>query len=308
MTRLFDPVTRRYVWGTPGAVFHTQFDDDVDLDANDRLVPQGWVGSRGPINTGWQLTIALRKFGGYTEGRDVYPFYYDWRRPARENAQRLRAFVANVREAHGGAKVDLVTHSAGAIVATTFVKLEGGADDVEHLVMIAPVLDGTIEAFRVFVRPERFIRRTFAPSVVATWPFVFELLPENGHVFLHDDTRDLWNANDWPAPIDATRLAAARRFRDELRDAPMPRNVRVTTIAGDCVPTAQRILARADGTFVIYPNELRDGEQPLARELFAPGDGTAVAHDANVIVCDGHQGIAADPTVHRTLVRLLREE
>jgi hypothetical protein len=76
VTRLVDPVTKRHVWGTPRAVWRTQYEDDLDLDPNDRLVPAGWVGSRGPINTGWQLEIGLRKFGGYTAGVDVLPFRY----------------------------------------------------------------------------------------------------------------------------------------------------------------------------------------------------------------------------------------
>src|SRR5690242_20415703 len=58
VTRLYDPVTRQYVWGTPRATVHTKYADDLDLPAgggHDRLVPQGYVGSRGPVNIGWQL-------------------------------------------------------------------------------------------------------------------------------------------------------------------------------------------------------------------------------------------------------------
>src|SRR5258707_2794775 len=72
VTRLFDPVTRRYVWGTGRATFQTHYDDDLDLpaDGHDRLIPQGYVGSRGPVNIGWQLMEGLRKFGRYTPDRD----------------------------------------------------------------------------------------------------------------------------------------------------------------------------------------------------------------------------------------------
>lgn len=305
VTRLADPVTGRHVWGTPRAVWQRTFPDDLDLDANDRLVPVGWVGSRGPINTGWQLAIGLRKFGGYTADRDVFPFYYDWRKPARENAKLLGELVERVR-ANG--KVDLVTHSAGAIVALAYAQ---DSDRVEHLVMVAPVQRGSLEAFRVFVRPERFIRRTFTPDIVATWPFVFELLPEDGRVFVDEAgkplDRDLWDAGSWP--FDVTRqLASARAFRNGLR---APR-AKVTVLAGDCVPTAIRVLARRDGTYAFYPGELRDNERHLARILFEPGDGTVPASSARaggnaLLFCDGHQGIAADPSVHRAIIRTLRE-
>jgi pimeloyl-ACP methyl ester carboxylesterase len=193
VTRLVDPVTKRTVWGTPHSMWQTRYADDLDLDANDRLVPAGWVGSRGPVNTGWQLEIALRKFGGYTEGIDVFPFYYDWRKSTRDNARLLEELIERVRK---NGKVDLVTHSAGSMIA-----LAVDSTHVENIVMIAPVRHGTLEAFRVFVRPERFIRRTFAPEMVATWPFVLELLPEDGRVFVDEEgkllDRDLWSAEAW---------------------------------------------------------------------------------------------------------------
>jgi pimeloyl-ACP methyl ester carboxylesterase len=313
LTRLADPVTGRHVWGTPRAVWQRTFPDDLDLDPNDRLVPVGWVGSRGPINTGWQLAIGLRKFGGYTADRDVFPFYYDWRKPARENAKLLGELVERVRGSapfrrDDNIKVDLVTHSAGAIVALAYAQ---DSDRVENLVMVAPVQRGSLEAFRVFMRPERFIRRTFTPDIVATWPFVFELLPEDGRVFVDEAgqplDRDLWDASSWPFDV-ARHLASARAFRNELR---APR-AKVTVLAGDCVPTAIKVLARRDGTYAFYPSELRENEQHLARILFEPGDGTVPVSSARangdaLLFCDGHQGIAADPSVHRAIIRTLRE-
>lgn len=321
VTRLFDPVTGRFVWGTAHSTVQTHFADDLDLppEGHDRLVPRGYVGSRGPVNIGWQLAAGLQKFGRYTPDRDAFPFQYDWRLPARENAARLGELIDRIR---GSGRVDIVTHSAGAIVALTYIKLAGGADKVEHLVLIAPTQRGVIDAFRVFVRPERFLRRSFDPATVATWPFVTELLPEDGRFLIDEEgkpiARDLWTAAGWTGlPGDSSALDAslrrARRFRDELQAAPMPRGVKVSVIAGDCVPTARRVLMRRDGTFAFYPDDLRHGEEVLARILFEPGDGTvpissARAGDGAMIVCDGHQGIAADPTVHRALIRTLREE
>jgi len=316
VTRLVDPLTGRHVWGTPRAVWRTHYEDDLDLDANDRLVPAGWVGSRGPINTGWQLAIALRKFGGYTKDVDLFPFYYDWRRSARDNAHQLDNLIERVR---GSGRVDLVTHSAGAIVA-----LAAESEHVEKIVMIAPVQRGSVEAFRVFVRPERFIRRTFTPEMVATWPFVFELLPEDGRVFVDEQGKllddDLWDPETWQrrAGFSATSHAGglkpalrhARAFRKGLHTR-KPR-ARVTVIAGDCVPTAIRVLARRDGTYAFYPSDLREHEKHLARILFEPGDGTAPVSSAKaggeaMLFCSGHQGLAADPSVHRAMIRALRE-
>jgi pimeloyl-ACP methyl ester carboxylesterase len=322
VTQLIDPVTKRAVWGTPRSVWRKSHPDDLDLDPNDRLVPGEWVGSRGPINTGWQLSIGLRKFGGYTNDVDIFAFPYDWRRSARENARLLSLLIERVR---GNGKVDLVTHSAGALVALAY-----DGDAVENIVMVAPPRYGVVDAFRVFVRPERFIRRTFDAPTIATWPFLFELLPENGRVFIDEEgkplDRDLWDAQSWrtdkpvcpdsPEKTDRrdclsstllrAQLANARAFRDELKSKRS--SAKVTVLAGDCVPTARRILARRDGTYAFYPDDLRPGERHLAPILFEPGDGTIPVSAAGeaTLFCDGHQGIAADPSVHRAMIRALR--
>ncbi|MFL6246073.1 MAG: lipase/acyltransferase domain-containing protein [Thermoanaerobaculia bacterium] len=310
VSRLFDPVTGRFAWGTAHAMVQRRYADDLDLQPGDRLVPRGFVGSRGPVNIAWQLTEALRKYGGYTRDQDLYAFAYDWRRSARDNAQELAKFVDEVRRAHGEVKVDIVTHSAGAMVGLAYVKLIE-PDAVEHLVLVAPVQRGVADAFRLLVRGEHFIRRSFTPAMAATWSSVYELLPADERFLVDEQGRE--NATTWPVAIDSEALARARRFRDELRDAPLPANVRLTIIAGDCVPTARRVLARNDGTYAFYEDELRDNERALAPMLFEPGDGTVPISSATagrdaLLFCDGHQGIASDPNVHRALIRILRPD
>ncbi len=321
VTKLCDPVTRQYVWGTPRATVRKHYADDLDLpdSGHDRLEPCGYVGSRGPVNIGWQLMEGLRKFGRYTTERDLFPFYYDWRLSARENAARLDELVDRVRRQSGSDKVDLVTHSAGAIVALTYIKLGAGASKVDHLLMIAPALRGVIDAFRVLVRPERFLRRVLTAEMVITWPAVAELLPEDGR-FLVDErgkpiARDLWSPEGWRGiqPVSPRQLANARALREELRTRPIPPQIRLSVIAGDCVATARRVLMRRDGSFVFYPNELHDSERLLATTLFEPGDGTVPVSSSGaagepMLFCDGHQGIAADPSVHRAVIRTLREQ
>ena len=321
ITRLFDPVTKRFVWGTAHATFQTRYADDLDLPANgrDRLIPRGYAGSRAPINFGWHLTEALRKYGRYTPERNVFPFHYDWRLSARENAERLAYFADSIR---GNGKIDIITHSAGATVALAYVKLGGGGDAVENLIMIAPTRRGVPDAFRVLVRPERFLRRVFRSKMVATWRSIPELLPEDGRFLIHEDGSpsdfDAWNPDSWvrygrSEPAFRESLLRARKFRDELRDTPMPSGVNFTVMAGDCVPTAVRVLARNDGTFVFYADELRDSEKHLAEKLFEDGDGTvavssAAANGHTLFFCDGHQGIVTDPNVDRALIRILYGE
>lgn len=335
VTKLYDPLKQRYVWGTPRTTVRTRYDDDLDLPIDaagnigrDRLVPRGYVGSRGPVNIGWHLMDALRRYGGYTPDVDVHPFYYDWRLGADENAKQLAVLIDGVRR---GGKVDLITHSAGVLVALAYVKLHGGGENVEHLILISPTQRGVVDAFRVLVRPERFLRRRFTVEMVATWPAVTEILPEDGRFLVDEQGRsidlDLWSRESWRAlrlsiyrrsvtpgleRAFANSLAQARAFRNAIDATPMPRGIAVDVIAGDCVPTARRALVRSDGTIAFYPDELREGEKALADVLFEPGDGTVPISSARatsdaMLFCDGHQGIVGDPNVYRALIRILRE-
>lgn len=52
---------------------------------------------------------------------------------------------------------------------------------------------------------------------------------------------------------------------------------------------------------------MRENEKHLAKILFAPGDGTALADRDAMLFCSGHRGLAADPSVHRAMIRALRE-
>lgn len=58
-------------------------------------------------------------------------------------ARRLGVLVEEVCARHGAAKVDLVGHSMGGVVARTYVSLFGGAERVRHLVTIGSPHHGT---------------------------------------------------------------------------------------------------------------------------------------------------------------------
>ena len=361
VSRLRDPELDRWVWGTPRATVITSYDDDLDLPVDeggtigsDRLEPSGFVGSRGPVNTAWQLAIALEKFGGYRvarwheeDGDDLptaYLFEHDWRRSGLETAGRLAELIETIREDHGDPdlRIDLLTHSAGANVALAYLQSYQNAP-VDRLVMIAPPRRGTIEAFRLLTEGEKVIRRRLDPAMASTWPSVFEVLPPQTTLLDSDGSRrtiELGTIDSWrdlgrgifdPVVREeiveregaeglALRerafeqlLGAGSRFRD-LVGRPLPAEVHVTTILGDCVPTVARVVARPDGSFVFYPDQLSRDERYLLPDAFGPGDGTVAASSAEPVegdlvrLCSGHQGLAMDPAAHRNMLRALLEE
>jgi len=375
VTRLFDPVTRYFVWGTARNVLHTRYAEDLDLPIDpttllpgrDRLVPRGYVGYRSPINIGWRLSSALVRYGQYQDkpsangNPTVYSLVYDFRLSSTESAKTLDLLIEKIRREYGdpSLKVDLIAHSAGGLVALTYLKMgtasvddpaswdEGSrraAAKIARVVLIATPQTGTADALRLLHRPERFVLRLIPQEMIATFPSMLEMLPEDGR-FLLDETgevidADLWKVDSWkrlelgifiPEVADRIRresspgeydllvrsfgrtLDRARALRDALR-RPMPAAVVVESVAGDCVPTAHHALRRADGSLAFYRSELAPDEKNLIERMVESGDGSVTVTSAtggdrqrSALFCDGHQALASDPHVHRAMIRVLRE-
>jgi triacylglycerol lipase len=63
--------------------------------------------------------------------------------PMEQSAQQLAAYVDQVRQATGAAKVDIVGHSEGSLMPDYYVKFLGGAAVVNRYVGITPLWQGT---------------------------------------------------------------------------------------------------------------------------------------------------------------------
>lgn len=232
-SRLYDPVTRRFVWGTGRSTLTARFEDDFDLPrlpdgtiGRDRLEPRGFVGSRGPINSAWQLSDALHRFARYEPGNEeptqksnLYLFSYDWRLSHVDSAHRLDEFIEKVRSAHGNRamSVDLVTHSDGGLVALAYLRFGTSTLDaplaqrlqsssaamqkIRSIVMLAPPLGGSVEAIRLLNDEEKFGRRRIGPETSATFPSVPELFPRDGRLFVDAAgtplADDVWATDTW---------------------------------------------------------------------------------------------------------------
>lgn len=67
----------------------------------------------------------------------VYGFNYPWFATVHGGAARLARFVAGVKRETGAARVDLVAHSLGGLVAVEYLRAHGGEAEVRRLVTIA---------------------------------------------------------------------------------------------------------------------------------------------------------------------------
>jgi triacylglycerol lipase len=116
----------------------------------------------------------------------------------RLTAQALRTYVDGVRSSTGAAKVDLVGHSQGGLVARAYVKWYGGATKVDSLITLGTPNRGTYVANLVSV-----LGFGSCASVVACQQMSI------GSSFLND-----LNAGD--DTIGAVRYTTIRTAQDEL--------------------------------------------------------------------------------------------
>lgn len=123
---------------------------------------------------------------GCVAGENYFEFPYDWRRDNRVAARKLardtHAWLRRWRERSGndGAKLVLVCHSMGGVVARIFAELEGGAAEIRTLVTFGTPYSGSINALEFLVNG---FRKGWGPftvdlsRMIRSFTSVYQLLP-----------------------------------------------------------------------------------------------------------------------------------
>jgi pimeloyl-ACP methyl ester carboxylesterase len=91
--------------------------------------------------------IGSLKQDGYTEGKDLFLFPYDWRQDLDTSAAQLAHKVDDVLARTKASKVVLVSHSMGGLVARDYV-VRGGAPKVKATISLATPWLGAPMAYR----------------------------------------------------------------------------------------------------------------------------------------------------------------
>ena len=150
---------------------------------------------------------------------NLLEFPYDWRLSNRYNGRRLAKVAAQALDQWRSqpgmeeAKLILVCHSMGGLVARWFVEQEGGAELTRALIAIGTPHRGAPSALKTLVNgieagigPLRLSLTDFARSL----PSLYQLLPQYNCLVTGEGRTDLISAG---APgLDATRLEDAARF------------------------------------------------------------------------------------------------
>jgi pSer/pThr/pTyr-binding forkhead associated (FHA) protein/pimeloyl-ACP methyl ester carboxylesterase len=192
---------------------------------------------------------------GYTEGKDLFVFGYDWRLDLRHAARSLGNAVSEWEELPGRAagKFILIAHSAGGLVSRYYVERMGGRHHVERLILLGTPNRGTPKPLMSMLGAGGLLpfgaSKQRLKETVGTFLSAYQLLPsypvvydEKGPVMLLDD-------DSWVPERARLAIKDAREFHAELST---PSRVPAVSIFGYGQRTLARIEVRrsANGEFV----------------------------------------------------------
>lgn len=195
---------------------------------------------------------------------DVMPnlieFAYDWRLSNGVNAKRLKAVADTALDqwraqpGFGDAKLVLIGHSMGGLVARRFLENEGGAADTRALITIgtphrgaAMAIDALANGIKKGIGALSVDLTDFARSL----PSLYELLPTYDAVVMTDGSRRALLPEDPGLDTDMVRRAAA--FHDEITaaSASRPQPYRHYKVVGTRQPTATTATLRHESFRVL---------------------------------------------------------
>lgn len=200
-------------------------------------------------------------------GRAFHPFAYDWRRDNLETTAEFIQFLDKVSRESAGAKIQVVAHSMGGLIAFAAVNRR---PELFHSVLFAGVPFGPSISFLEDMHSgtaNGFNSRILSPQVLFTFPSIYTLFPadskesgladSNGNRIIHD----WFSADDWerqrlgifsnsessPATEEQRvylRMALdhARRFKSELIFRDSISYPHIAVLAGDLNPTLSTVM------------------------------------------------------------------
>jgi pimeloyl-ACP methyl ester carboxylesterase len=158
-----------------------------------------------------------------THGRNLFEFPYDWRRDnrvaARRLARRARSWLETWRTTSGAgdAKLVLVGHSMGGLIARYFLECIDGWRDTRTLVTFGTPYRGSLNALDTLVNGKK-IKFFDLTEVARSFTAIHQLLPTYPCYDGGDGELAYVDATDIPH-LDRTKAKAALDFHREIADA-----------------------------------------------------------------------------------------
>lgn len=237
-----------------------------------------------------------------THGKNLFEFPYDWRRDNRVAARRLQRqatkWLADWRAASGAgdAKLVLVGHSMGGIVARYYLECLQGWRDTRTLLTFGTPHRGSVKAVGTLANGHKMA--FFDLSALArSFTSIYQLLPVYPCYDPGDGT--LVRASEAPIPhVDAGKAAAALAFHHEIRDAVeehtsdeeyVRNRYDIRSVVGITQPTVQSAVAKHDGVELLKTYEGDDlaGDGTVPRVAATPLE---LDHEENAMFASERHG------------------
>jgi pSer/pThr/pTyr-binding forkhead associated (FHA) protein len=155
---------------------------------------------------------------GYTRGKDLLEFGYDWRHDVRLAAQRL---AETIEQWQVSAPITIIAHSLGTLVTRYYVERLGGKRAAERIILMGGPHYGTPQGLAAILSGPGLLPFGMGAErmrkVLATFPCAYQILPiypcatdQNGNQI------DILKDESWLPERQRPFLGAARSFRREL--------------------------------------------------------------------------------------------
>ncbi len=155
---------------------------------------------------------------GYTRGKDLLEFGYDWRHDVRLAAQRLAEAVEAWQV---NSPITIIAHSLGTLVTRYYVERLGGKQRVERIILMGGPHHGTPGGLAAILTGPGILPFGLGAErmrhVLSTFPSAFQILPTYGCAVDQDGNAiDLLKDDWWLPEHQRPLLRTARSFRREL--------------------------------------------------------------------------------------------
>jgi pimeloyl-ACP methyl ester carboxylesterase len=252
------------VWLDPAAAIRGDLSARATLDATgaadafagERLAPDGLV----------RLIYAdlVRALRG--AGHAVHMFPFDFRRSLLATILLLRDFVADILARSPRAKIVLVGHSMGGLLACLLpYHLPSFAERVQQAIFLGSPLGGSFDPVEAVTGTHWILPRLVALSpretsrdfqgAFASWPGLFGLLPDPA-AFPDGGSERAFEAASWPLAIRVRQplLDEARALKAKLRESPIfEAGIPVTQLIATRYPTIASLSRDAEGALAAGP-------------------------------------------------------
>jgi Lecithin:cholesterol acyltransferase len=261
-----------------------------DASSGDRVTPNRLVADVHMIPYLWKIdgysglvNFICDKFE-VVPGENFFEFPYDWRLDNRISARRLSSAVQEWLESWRGrypnARLILIGHSMGGLVARYFLEALGGWRDTKMLITLGTPHRGSVKALDVLVNG---LGKRLGPvsidltKFVRSCPSVYQLLPI--YPCVGEMEGDLKHIEDLTeiGELDLERARAGIEFHREIEravEANLKNNLyqssqyKLLPVVGAYQPTFLSALLTGDDRKPIKPIETHEGQSMLG------GDGT----------------------------------